>query len=100
MLQQTLFTDTPRARRSDPATSHLAAERVKASGKLASQQQAVLQAIRTWPGCTAVEIAQRARIDRYAVSRRTSELCAVKIRKGDPRICSVAGTMQVTWWPL
>ena len=100
MQQHDLFTDVPRARRHDPPTSHIAASRIKASGKLASQQQTVLQAIRTWPGSTAVEIAQLARIDRYAVSRRTSELCGVKIRKGDPRICTVAGTAQLTWWPL
>ena len=42
------YTDTPRARRSDPETSHLAAERIKP--KLRAQQQAVLDALARWPG--------------------------------------------------
>ena len=37
------YTDTPRARRSDPETSHKAAERIKP--KLRAQQQAVLDAV-------------------------------------------------------
>lgn len=100
MLQQALFTDTPRARRNDPETSHLAAERIKASGALGKQQQAVLAAVRNWPGCTAVEIAQRAQIDRYAVSRRLPELSPVHVRRGPPKICSVKGTPQTTWRPV
>ena len=64
------MTDTPRARRSDPETSHIAADRIKASGVLGKQQAAVLEAVRRYPGSTAVEIAKLAGIDRYAVSRR------------------------------
>ena len=100
MQQQALFTDTPRARRRDPETSHLAAERIKASGALGKQQQAVLEAVRKWPGSTAVEIARLGQIDRYAVSRRTAELAGVKIRKGQSRTCTVNGTPMTTWWPM
>lgn len=99
MQQQALFTDTPRARRRDPETSHLAAERIKASGALGHQQAAVLAAVREWPGMTAVELAKLAKMDRYAVSRRTAELAGVKIRKGQARTCTVNGTPMVTWWP-
>ena len=98
MQQQTLFTDTPRARNTDPGTSHLAAERIKTSGALGKQQQAVLEAVRKWPGKTAVELAHLANINRYAVSRRTAELSPVHIRRGPPRNCTVNGRPQTTWF--
>lgn len=101
MQQQSLFADTPRARRSDPATSHIAAERMRESGALGKQTAAVLEAVRRWPGSTAVEIAQRAEIDRHAVSRRLPELAKlVQIRRGPPRACSVNGNPQTTWFPV
>ena len=95
-----LFVDTPRARNADQSTSHLAAERIKKSGVLGRQQAAVLAAIRQWPGMTAVELAHLAKMDRYAVSRRTAELNGVKIRRGPARACTVNGSMMVTWHPL
>jgi len=105
MLQVELFsstaipnTDTPRSRRSDPATSHLAAERVK--GKLRAQQQQVLDALTRWPGSTAVEIATHSGLDRYVVSRRLPELVPLHARRGRPRDCTVAGTAQTTWHPV
>ncbi len=69
MQQLTLLTDTPLSRRSDPETRHVAAEKLKASGVLAKQQYAVLGAVRRWSGWTAVEIVQRAGIDRHAASQ-------------------------------
>jgi len=99
-MQADLFspmTDTPRARRSDPETSHLAAERVKP--KLRKQQEAVLAALTRWPGSTAVELAHATGLDRYLVSRRLPELVPVWARRGKPRTCSVAGTAQTTWYP-
>lgn len=100
MLQQSLF-EIPRARRSDPSTSHIAAERMRESGALGKQAQAVLEAVRNWPGCTAVEIAQRAQIDRHAVSRRLPELAkSNQVRRGPPRNCSVNGRPQSTWRPV
>jgi len=95
-----LFVDTPRARNADPSTSHLAAERIKKSGALGHQQAAVLAAVRQFPGMTSVELAHLAKMDRYAVSRRTAELAGVKIRRGPPRACSVKGSQMVTWFPL
>ena len=89
------YTDTPRARRSDPETSHLAAERIKP--KLRAQQQAVLDALAKWPGSTAVELAKVSGLDRYLVSRRLPELVPVHVRRGKPRVCTVAGTPQTTW---
>jgi hypothetical protein len=90
------YTDTPRARRSDPETSHLAAERIRP--KLRKQQQAVLDALARWPGSTAVELAKVSGLDRYLVSRRLPELTPIWVRRGRPRACSVAGTIQGTWY--
>ena len=100
MQQQTLFADTPRSRRSDPETSHIAADRIKASGVLGKQQAAVLEAVRRYPGSTAVEISTLAGIDRYAVSRRLPELSPVHVRRGPPRVCAVNGRPQGTWFPV
>ena len=92
------YTDTPRARRSDPETSHLAAERIRP--KLRKQQQAVLDALARWPGSTAVELAHETGLDRYLVSRRLPELVPVYVRRGRPRECTVAHTAQSTWYPV
>ena len=89
---------TPRARATDPVTSHLAAEKVKP--KLRAQQQAVLAALTRWPGSTAVELAHETGLDRYLVSRRLPELVPQYARRGKPRQCSVAGTAQTTWYPV
>ena len=88
---------TPRARRSDPITSHLAAESVRP--KLRDQQQRVLDALTRWPGSTAVELATSSGLDRYLVSRRLPELVPQYARRGKPRACTVAGTPQTTWYP-
>lgn len=103
MLQADLFSmDAPRpmSRRHDPETSRIAAERLRASGALGKQAAAVLEAVRQHPGSTAVEIAQRAGIDRHAVSRRLPELQRQgKVRRGPPRDCTVNGRPQSTWRP-
>ena len=101
MLQADMFTaDVPRpmSRRSDPQTSRIAAERLWASGELGRQAKAVLEAVRRWPGSTAVEIAQWGQIDRYAVSRRMPELQRKgQVRRTAPRDCTVNGRPQSTW---
>jgi hypothetical protein len=88
---------TPRARRTDPETSHLAAERI--APKLRAQQQVVLDALIRWPGSTAVELAKASGLDRYLVSRRLPELVPTHARRGKPRVCTVASTPQTTWYP-
>ena len=77
--------DTPRARRSDPETSHEAAEAILDSGELGRQQRAVLAAVRRWPGLTSLELGARMEINRWAVARRLPELEPVHVRKGEPR---------------
>jgi DNA-binding CsgD family transcriptional regulator len=100
MHQLKLLADTPRARRSDPETSHQAAAAIKATGALTKQQHQVLDAVRQWPGKTAVELARLAGIDRYAVSRRLPELSGVHVRRGPPRACTVNGRAQTVWYPV
>ena len=94
-----LLADTPRSRRSDPETSHQAADAIRRSGALGRQQRLVLEAVKANPGKTAVELARIAGLDRYAVSRRLPELQPVHVRRGPPRDCSINGRPQSTWWP-
>ena len=107
-----LLADLARARRNDPSTSHAAAERVRSSGALRESQLIVRDAVRRWPGKTAVELGRLLdgtpcreipREDhwwRIEASRRLAELDPVHVRRGEPRICSIAGTSQGTWWPV
>lgn len=94
------LTDTPRARNTDPATSHQAAAKIGKSGRLRAQQLLVLRALRCCPGSTAVELADSSGLDRYLISRRLPELVPVWARRGKSRICTVAGTPQTTWHPV
>ena len=88
-----------RARTTDPASSHLAAADVEASGAGARQARAVLAAVARWPGRTAREISDSTGLDRYAVSRRLPELEeAGEVRRGAMRRCQVGGRQSLTWW--
>lgn len=107
MLQGDLLADVPRSRSSDPATSHMAAERIKANGKLGSHQRAVLAAVQAHPGHTSAELADFLTGDPalsgvtdlyHEAARRLPELVAF-VRKGEARQCSVRFTVCTTWWP-
>lgn len=115
MTQGDLFTaprllcDTPRSRARDPESSHLAADEVKASGRLACQQQTVLQAIQRWPGSTSAELAHQINAGApdpigatyHMVARRAPELVPVHVRRGDTlRACSITGKTVSVWWPV
>jgi hypothetical protein len=98
-----LLTATPRARRTDIATSHEAAEAIKASGELGRQQLEVLAALRRWPGLTSLELAARMQRDRWMVARRLPELVPIYARRGDPEAgeCRVVnGRRHVLWWAI
>jgi hypothetical protein len=97
---QGLLADVPRARKADPDTSHQAAEKIRKSGELGRQQRAVLEAVKAYPGKTAVELAHLAGLERYAVSRRLPELQPTHVRRGPPRDCSINGRPQSTWHPV
>jgi hypothetical protein len=108
-VQLDLLTDTPRARTTDPATSHRAAARVRAD--LGRQQQLVLDWVQCFPGHTSAELAQeiaRARDDdprlwpkyRPMLGRRLPELVPVHARKGGARRCEVTGEECITWYAM
>ncbi|WP_408953010.1 winged helix-turn-helix domain-containing protein [Lysobacter sp. Hz 25] len=92
---------TPAARATDPATSHLAADAITASGARDAQQQLAAEVVRQHPGYTSNELAQFCELDRYALARRLPE-CATAgaVRKGRARTCRVSGRSAVTWWPV
>jgi len=92
--------ETPAARRTDPVTSHQAAEHITRSGKRGLQQAQAAAAVRAFPGCTSFELAMRSHIDRYVMARRLPEcVTAGAVRKGDARTCSITGRQALTWWP-
>lgn len=98
--------DTPRARRSDPATSHEAAEAIKANGTLSSQQRRALELVKRFPGRTCWELAEiearekggtPERHERW-IGRRLPELCA-HVCASDAMSKVVRGRRARTWWP-
>lgn len=92
--------ETPAARRSDPESSHLAAEEITRSGRRGQQQAQAIAAVRAFPGCTSFELAMRTDIDRYILARRLPEcVTAGAVRKGEQRTCSVTGRQALTWYP-
>ena len=94
MLQQTLFADAPRARRSDPTTSHIAARRVFASGLAGAHRQQIAAAIRSRPGMTYKAIAEATGLEPVAVGRRLVEI----ERDGQAKAGEPHDGMR-TWWP-
>jgi len=93
-----LIADLPRSRGQDPDSSHDAAEAIRRSGALATQQQAILTAVRRWPGLTSLELAARLKFDRYQVARRLPEIeTAGKVRRGE--IKTINRRKHLTWWP-
>lgn len=90
--------EVPLSRRTDPASSSMAAAHMAESGALSRQRLEVLQAIREHGPGTAREIAQRAGLDRYAVSRRAPELRkAGLVIEGPVRDCTAGGRASVEW---
>lgn len=101
--QRGLLADTPRARGTDPITSHEAAEALKASGELGRQQREVLAALQRWPGSTSLELAGRMGVSRQVTGRRLPELAPVYVRQGDPargEYRLINGRRHVQWWPV
>ena len=84
--------ETPIARRSDPESSHRAAEHHTRSGKRGAQQDQAAAAVRQFPGCTSFELAMRTHLDRYMLARRLPECeAAGRVRRGTQRTCGITG---------
>lgn len=96
-LQLTIF-DPPRARRSDPITSKLAAHGVRR--KAEAQQQMVLRAVRERPGHTSLELVEWTGLDRHTIARRLPEIeKRGLIRRGSVRECRCGHRPALTWYP-
>ncbi len=100
--------DVPRARETDPTTSHQAAAAIKASGALGEQQRDAVQIVRLFPGRTTSELA-KLKVDelgaegswekwRHIFGRRLSDLKNVHVEARAPRRCAVTGRQAATWW--
>ena len=87
------------ARRTDPGTSHEAAEMMNASGRANTQRRKVFDYVVENPGQTSGEITAGAGLaDRYVASRRLPELRRLGfVVNGEARVCRVRGTKQITW---
>lgn len=88
------------ARKTDPITSHIAANKFVASGKHKTSKAKVLAAIEAYPGCTAGELSRLTGIDYTELNRRASDLvnCG-KARRGQARLCQVQGSKCTTLYP-
>jgi hypothetical protein len=87
----------PLSHRGDPQTSREAAEWLRESGKLAAQQQAVLEGLRQCDGSTHGELGRFMGVDWFIPARRLSELERERlVLKGQARICRINGTKCVT----
>ena len=92
--------ETPAARRTDPETSHEAAEVHTVSGKRAEQQAITVAAVRAFPGRTMQELAALTDNDRYMFGRRISECeTAGLVKRGTKRVCKVTRRTAEAWWP-
>lgn len=94
----------PLAAQADPSTSHEAAARLEATGKLNAQCEAVFELVKRWPGRTSAELEAAAKehgidIDRPTIARRLPDLAkAGKVYQGAACLCEAHGTKAVTWW--
>lgn len=104
MQQQTIdFDAAPRARLTDPVTSHLAAEDVVLGGLAGQQAREVFETLSLMPGATSAEIGVAMGWEgaRWAAARRLPELeRSGQVRRGEPRVCGNSHRPATTWWPI
>ena len=89
---------TALARTTDPATAKAAAH--YAADKLGQDQVRAAEAVRLYPGKTAVELAQLVGDgDPRRINRRLGEIDGKQVRRGDARRCAITQRAAATWWP-
>ena len=95
----------PRAKSSDPRSSHEAAAEMERSGRDKAQTEAVLAALKRHDGATTAELALWSGMDLYAVRRRMTELASGKDGRvhqekptDDIEPCEVSGKRVCRWW--
>lgn len=92
---------TPRARNTDPDTSHQAAAMMRDTGTAKKHGQIVYEQIIAGPGRTAGELAAFCPFDSAEVTRRIADLReSGLVESRDSRKCSVKGRKMQTHWPV
>lgn len=87
--------DQPRARRTDPGTSHVAAQRMS-RGRADAHRQTILAAIRAHPWSTYRGLAELTGLEPVAVGRRLVELERAGLARPDGETL-VDGRLMRTW---
>ena len=98
-MQATIEYPPPRAHYNDPHTSFMAAGSVQ---QFACKHYGIIFGVVSRnPGLTGSEIAaESGSLTQAQVMRRVGEMANKGlVRRGERRICAVAGTMAGTWWP-
>jgi len=87
----------PRARTSDPLSSHAAADKMEKSGKLNRQCTEVLVLLCQYPGLTSRKLGEieGTGLDRYDTGRRLPDLK----KKGFARSTDAEDCNELRWWP-
>ena len=97
-MQLDLNLASPRARNTDPASSHEAANRQR-KGRANTDAMIVLACVKTMPGATSAELAMFYGLDRHMVARRLPDMEERGlVKRGEIRKCNAHGTNAVTWW--
>ncbi len=87
-------------RRTDPETSHEAAERHKSSGRLKANCRVMLDKVLECPGRTSAEYGTLTKLGRHEAARRLPELeRSMLIQRGESRKCTLGRGNALTWWP-
>jgi len=91
----------PRARRTDPRSSHEAADKAERTGAIAAQQRIALRAVNDYPGLTSKQLSGLCPLDRYALARRLPELAdGAHPTVRPPREERRAVVGEIRWYPL
>ena len=89
---------TPNSRNTDPSTSHLAGAEITRSGRRQRQLDLVVGLVQESEGKTSAELALFSGYDRSKIARRLPDAEGIYLKKGEPRKCTVTGSLSVTWW--
>lgn len=92
-----LFEGFPGARRTDPNSSHIAADRVHGENIAQRQRDEVLAMLKRWPGSTSKELASLSGLDRHLCGRRLPELEAGGYVNATGR--APDAKHELRWWP-
>ena len=103
-MQSSLF-DPPASHTADPPTSQEAEDRITASGRRAAHKRVVLELVRLYPGCTAIELWARAPAEVVSMLKEPQEVrrrlvdlrYAGLVRQDGFKVCNIRGTRMVTW---